>query len=112
MTFKDLEHFDKLDDTEIYWVDVSGVPERLVEEAKRIDGADYSGECFGVCIQRDKKTGKFDVIEDSPGHSLYYVDNLGYKHWLDYRLAGQEMEKIAGKIRMLIEGECGVKQQI
>ena len=103
----DLEHFDKFDDTEVYWVDVSRVPERLVEEAKRIDGADYSGECFGVCIQRDKKTGKFDLIEDSPGHSVYYVDNLGYLHWLDYRLTEQEVEKIVRKIIMIIEGACG-----
>ena len=50
----DLEHFDKFENAEVYWVDVSRVPERLVEEAKRIDGADYSGECFGVCIQRQK----------------------------------------------------------
>ena len=83
----DLEHFDKFENAEVYWVDVSRVPERLVEEAKRIDGADYSGECFGVCIQRDKKTG-----------------NL---HWLDYRLTEQEVEKIVRKIIMIIEGACG-----
>ncbi|MCI8914968.1 MAG: hypothetical protein HFF38_12830 [Lawsonibacter sp.] len=110
MTFKELEHSDKFNDEEsIYWVDVSGVPERFVNEAKRIDGSDYSGECFGVCIQHDRKTGEFAAIEDSPGHSLYYVDNLGYKHWLDYRLSGQELEKIVSKICMFIEEECGEK---
>jgi len=56
MGFEDLEHCDKFDDKEVYWVDVSGIPERLVEEAKRIDGADYSGECFGVCIQNMRLT--------------------------------------------------------
>ena len=71
MTFKELEHSDKFNDEEsIYWVDVSGVPERFVNEAKRIDGSDYSGECFGVCIQHDRKTGEFAAIEDSPGYSL------------------------------------------
>ena len=71
MTFKELEHSDKFNDAEsIYWVDVSGVPERFVNEAKRIDGSDYSGECFGVCIQHDRKTGEFAAIEDSPGYSL------------------------------------------
>lgn len=110
MTFKELEHSDKFNDTEsIYWVDVSGVPERFVNEAKRIDGSDYSGECFGVCIQHDRKTGDFAAIEDSPGHSLHYVDNLGYKHWLDYRLSEQELEKIVSKICMFIEEECREK---
>ena len=71
MAFKELEHSDKFNDAEsIYWVDVSGVTERFVNEAKRIDGSDYSGECFGVCIQHDRKTGEFAAIEDSPGYSL------------------------------------------
>lgn len=107
MGFEDLEHFDKFDDAEIYWAGVSGIPERFVEEAKRIDGADYSVKCFGVCIQRDKKTGKFDVIEDRPGYGIYYVDDLGYKHWLDYRPTEQEMKKIVSRILMFFEGECG-----
>lgn len=109
MTFKGVEDFDDLDTESIYWVDVSGIPERFVNEAKKIDGADYSGGCFGVCILHDRKTGEFNAIEDSPGHSLYYVDNLGYKHWFDYRLSGQELEKIVSKIRMFIEQECGEK---
>ena len=109
MTFKRVEDFDELDTESIYWVAVSGVPDRFVNEAERIDGSNYSDECFGVCIQHDKKTGEFAVIEDTPGHSLYYVDNLGYRHWLGYRLSGQKQEKIIGKIRMLIEEECGEK---
>jgi hypothetical protein len=109
MTFKGLEDFDDFDTESIYWVDVSGIPERFVNEAKGIDGDDYSGECFGVCIQHNRETGEFAVIEDSPGHSLYYVDNLGYKHWLAYRLSGQELEKIVSKIHMFIEKECRQK---
>lgn len=42
MTFKGVEDFDDLDTESIYWVAVSGVPERFVNEAKRIDGAEYS----------------------------------------------------------------------
>lgn len=109
MTFKRVEDFDELDTESIYWVAVSGVPERFVNEAEKIDGSNYSGECFGVCIQHDKKTGEFAVIEGTLGHSLYYVDNLGYRHWLDYRLSGQKLKKIIGRIRMLIGEECGEK---
>ena len=80
MTFKELEDFDDFDTESVYWVAVSGIPERFVNGAGKIDGADYSGECFGVCIQHNRETREFAAIEDSPGHSLYYVDNLGYKH--------------------------------
>ena len=55
MTFKGVEDFDALDTESIYWVAVSGVPERFVNEAERIDGSNYAGECSGVCIQHDKK---------------------------------------------------------
>lgn len=109
MTFKELEDFDNFDTESIYWVAVSEIPERFVNEAKRIDGAEYSDECFGMCIQHDLETGEFSVVEGSPGYSIYYVDNLGYKHWLGYRLPEQEMEKIVSKIRMFIEEECGKK---
>lgn len=77
MTFKGVEDFDDLDTESIYWVAVSGVPERFVNEAKRIDGAEYSGGCFGMCIQHNLETGEFSVVEGSPGHGLYYVDNRG-----------------------------------
>lgn len=111
MTFRRVEDFDKLDTESIYWVAVSGVPEKFVNEAERIDGSNYSGECFGVCIQHDKKTGEFAVIEDTPGQSLYYVDNLGYKHWFGYRMQEQELEKIVRKIQVIIGEECRKKQQ-
>lgn len=102
--YKDLEHFDKFNDTEsVFWVDVSGVPEKFVSEAKGIDGANYSDDCFGVCIQHDMKTGEFAAIEDDPGHNLYYVDNLGEKHWFDYSLSEQELEQIVRKIRIFLE---------
>ena len=104
--YKCLEHFDKFGVAEvIYWVDVSGVPERFVDEAKRIDGADYSEGCFGVCIQHDRETGKFAAIEDNPGQNIYYVDNLGEKHWFDYSLSEQELEQIASKIRISMKDD-------
>ena len=112
MTFKGVEDFDDLDTESIYWVAVSGVPERFVNEAKRIDGAEYSGGCFGMCIQHNLETGEFSVVEGSPGHGLYYVDSLGYKHWFGYRMPEQELEKIVRKIQVIIEEECREKQQV
>ena len=105
MTFKGVEDFDDLDTESIYWVAVSGVPERFVNEAERIDGSNYSGECFGVCIQHDRETGKFAAIEDNPGQNIYYVDNLGEKHWFDYSLSEQELEQIASKIRISMKDD-------
>lgn len=111
MTFKELEDFNDFDTESIYWVAVSGVPERFVNEAKGIDGAEYSGECFGMCIQHNLETGEFSVVEGSPGHGLYYVDNLGYKHWFGYRMPEQELERIVRKIQVIIGEECREKQQ-
>ena len=62
MTFKRVEDFDELDTESIYWVAVSGVPDRFVNEAERIDGSNYSDECFGVCIQHDKKSDRKSVV--------------------------------------------------
>lgn len=97
--YKDLEYFDKVNDTEsIFWVEVSGVPKKFVSEAKMIDSTNYSADCFGVCIQHDRETGKFAAIEDTPGYTLYYVDNKGEKYWFDYRLSKQELKQITTKI--------------
>ena len=102
--YSDLEHYDNFGDTErVFWVDVSGVPECFVGEAKKIDGADYTEDCFGVCIQHNSETGEFVAIEDKPGQNLYYVDNLGEKHWFDYCLSGQELAQIVEKVRIFLE---------
>lgn len=102
--YSDLEHYDNFGDTErVFWVDVSGVPECFVGEAKKIDGADYTEDCFGVCIQHNSETGEFVAIEDKPGQNLYYVDNLGEKHWFDYCLSGRELAQIVEKVHIFLE---------
>ena len=57
LNYKALEHSDDFGTEVICWVEVAGVPERFVDEAKRIDGENYSMDCFGVCIQYDRDNG-------------------------------------------------------
>lgn len=88
------------------WVEVAGVPERFVDEAKRIDGENYSSDCFGVCIQYDRANGKYFTMEDAPGYNLYYTDNKGDKHWLPYKVNKQEIELLFRNIEPEIEQEA------
>ena len=75
LNYKALEHSDDFGTEVICWVEVAGVPERFVDEAKRIDGENYSSDCFGVCIQYDRDKGfKCDVAGNDKryGFHLYY----------------------------------------
>ena len=46
LNYKALEHSDDFGTEVICWVEVAGVPERFVDEAKRIDGENYSSDPF------------------------------------------------------------------
>lgn len=50
---------------------------------KAIDGKDFLRDGFGVCINHNTETGEYAPVEDCEGQNLYYVDNLGDKHWFD-----------------------------
>ena len=87
---KEVENIDDLYDEKVLSLSVGNVPERFIREAKEIDGENYSSDCFGVWVNYDIETGELVVIEDRKGSQLYYVDNQGGKHWLDYLLTEQE----------------------
>lgn len=96
--YKNLEHFDEFGTEVVYWVEVAGVPQRFINEAQDIDGEDFLDDGFGVCVHHDTETGEYAAVEDGPGQNLYYVDNLGDKHWFDYSLSKQELEQMTAKI--------------
>lgn len=106
LNYKALEHSDDFGTEVICWVEVAGVPERFVDEAKRIDGENYSSDCFGVCIQHDRDNGEYFAMEDAPGYNLYYTDNKGDKHWLPYKVNKQEIELLSRNIEPEIEQEA------
>lgn len=107
LNYKALDHSDDFGTEVICWVEVTGVPERFVDEAKRIDGENYSSDGFGVCIQYDRDNEEYFAVEDEPGCNLYYIDNKGDKHWLPYEVNEQEVELLSQNIEPEIEQEIG-----
>lgn len=107
LNYKALEHIDDFETELICWVEVTGIPERYADEAKQIDGENYSSDGFGVCIQYDRDNEKYFAVEDKPGCDLYYVDNKGDKHWFPYEVNEQEVELLAQNILPEIEQEIG-----
>ena len=105
LNYRALEHSDNFGTKAVCFVEVAGVPERFVEEAKKIDGDNYSSDGFGVCIQYDRDSGEYFAVEDEPGNNLYYTDNIGKKHWFPYEVNEQEVELLSQNIRPEIEQE-------
>ncbi len=105
LSYKALDHSDDFGTEVVCWVEVTGVPERFVEEAKRIDGDNYIGDGFGVCIQYDRDNGEYFTVEDEPGCNLYYIDNKGDKHWFPYKVNEQEMQLLSQNVEPEIEQE-------
>lgn len=82
---------DNFDGNYVCWLEVTDVPFTFIKQAKQIDGVNYSSSCFGICVTRDIDGGEFwNVIIEEPAGQLFYVDNLGNKHWLNYELTEEE----------------------
>lgn len=86
MKFAHVEHLDDFDYEILFWVDICDVCEALQDEARKIDGDQYSRDCFGICVNYDAKTERFYLVtETDPDtqepRSVYYIDNDGDKHW-------------------------------
>jgi len=110
--FKSLEHYDEFGKDIVFWIDVSSVPKKFMEEAKAIDSENYSGDCFGVCMHYDGENKEFSAVEDEPGRNLYYVDNNGNKHWFPYVLNQQEQELMAENLKPVISRLAGSQTSI
>lgn len=89
MKVKCIEHMDEFGQNErTFWLEVEDVPKEFVEEAMAIDGDNFMMSCFGICvIQTDND---WFVCMDEPGRELFYVDNDGDKHWLQYKTSTEE----------------------
>ena len=77
------EHFDGVS---AFTAEISGLPQSIQDEAKKIDGEAYNASCFEMYIYYDLETGAFTVsTEKDPATgedcNVYYVDDNGDKHW-------------------------------
>lgn len=89
MKIKCIEHVDDFGANEnVCWLEVVDVPTEFIEEAKVIDKENYNEGCFGICVGQDE--GGWYVCEEEPGSELFYIDNDGDKHWMNYKLTELE----------------------
>lgn len=86
--FKNFEHIDDFDGDKIMWIEVHefGIPKDIKMKAQEIDGDDYNGDCFGICINYDCVIPELYVCQDELNCELFYIDNDGDKHWFEYQL--------------------------
>lgn len=90
--FKNFEHVDDFSGDKVMWIEVHefGVPANIKKKAQEIDGDNYDGNCFGICVNYNCQIPELYVCEDEPGCEMYYVDNCGDKHWFKYKLSDME----------------------
>ena len=89
MKIRCIEHMDEFGPNErTFWLEVEDIPKELIEEAKAIDGENFDMSCFGICVIQ---TGNdWFVCMDEPRRELFYIDNDGDKHWLQYETSKEE----------------------
>ena len=89
MKVKCIEHVDDFGINEnVCWIEVNDVESRFIEEAKTIDKDNYCEGCFGICVGHNED--EWYISEDEPGSELFYIDNDGDKHWMNYKLTDTE----------------------
>lgn len=77
----------------IFEMAMDNMPEKYVEQAKKIDGEAYAEECFAFQFRFSIGTNRFFVNEVG-GKEAYYIDENGDKHYLDYKIP-QNLTNIA-----------------
>ena len=90
--FASVEQVDTFTDFIVFWCELEHLPKPLVDKAENIDKDNYSPECFGICVTLDKDG--FHITADEPGCQLYYIDNLGKKHWFSWQLSSIESSSV------------------
>ena len=93
MKISKMGYYDKFwDDEYVCWVEVDDIPKIFIEKAKEIDKENYSKDCFGICVAKSEDDD-WCVCQESFGCELYYIDNNGDKHWMEYLLNDIEKDK-------------------
>ena len=81
-----VEHCNFESDAITFWLDISGVPQSIQEEAQQIDGNNFDPDCFGICVTYVLEERRFYVVVDTelsvkhPGN-IYYAGIDGEKYW-------------------------------
>lgn len=106
------ERHDIFDDEIIFWVDITDVPAEIQNQAKQIDGENYSPDCFGMCVCYDRIEKKIELSADEQGTNIYYVDNDGENRWYCADISDVFLNEIFTECKKRIQEEIIASYEI
>lgn len=109
MEFKGIEHHDIFEeDVIVFWADISNPSQAIQAMAQEIDGAEFSPDRFGICVNYSFVQKDFFVVTDtemaSEDHrSIFYIDQNGNKHWFKADLPQELLDQIIGECKKVVQ---------
>lgn len=98
MKLKEIEVVDLCKDISIHWAALLDVPEAVQNSAREIDGEEYDGQGFGLCVGYDFAQKEFFIFTDEDpvtgSGNIYYVDKDGDKHWFQVEIGDDFTKEI------------------
>lgn len=88
---------------------LKNLPKKFVNLAKEIDGESYEPDCFGFEYSYNIGSKTFKVGKKN-GDALYYLDEDGNRHYMDYEIP-QNIETIATKKCNKVLQQEGIKKK-
>ena len=110
MKLKQIEHYDCFPDATLYLAEISDPPQEIQNQAREIDGEEYSPDGFGVCVFHDLSTHEFAIMTETAyptneSRTIYYIDTDGDKHWFKTDLAEELLKEIYDTCEKITAGK-------
>lgn len=88
---------------------LKNLPQKIVNLAKRIDGESYEPDCFGFEYSYNIGSKTF-TVNKRDGYALYYLDESGERHYMDYDIPSN-IETVAVKKCNKVLQQEGIKKK-
>lgn len=90
-----------------FFMKLKNLPQKFVNLAKKFDGENYEPDCFGFEYSYNIGSKTF-TVEKTNGCALYYLDEDGDRHYMDYDIP-ENVKVIATKRCNTVLQKEGVK---
>lgn len=100
--------FDKSKKKIQFWMMIRNLPNKLVREAKRIDGKNYTSECFGFCYEFCIGTKRYKVrteVVKGSEKEIFYIDQNGQRHWMNFELPNNVIRNAKAQCNKVLREE-------
>ncbi len=88
---------------------MKNMPNAIVKKAKAIDGENYAPDCFGFRYTYNTRTKTY-TLEKNNGRSVYYLDNDGEMHYMDYEVPKNITSSATSKCNKVLQ-KIGIKKK-